>query len=289
MVENISFLNVQSPLSIGNAVNVGFRLYRSHLKLYSKLAIIAHIWVLVPIYGWAKFFTLSAVISRLAFKELLGQPESASSDLRKIEHRMWTFLVLGILGLIIPFFISVISSTILVSIFFILLHFISPLLLKDAETVGAVGAFILLTSYILIYFWITSRLLIVDLILVMGNNKNPLIAIKDSIKATKLLVNRVQGIIIISFLITLPALISVWWAVAPLVRFVSRNFLAPYIVNANVRTILVFIFLNLLIGVIVMPFWQAMKAVVYYDIRCRQEGLDLKLRTLAKNRVREDI
>nr|WP_290221056.1 hypothetical protein [Trichocoleus desertorum] len=36
--------------------------------------------------------------------------------------------------------------------------------------------------------------------------------------------------------------------------------------------------LSFVSGAIVMPFWQALKAVVYYDLRSRREGLGLKLR-----------
>ena len=31
-------------------------------------------------------------------------------------------------------------------------------------------------------------------------------------------------------------------------------------------------------GAVVLPFWQAIKAVIYYDLRSRREGLGLKLR-----------
>ena len=43
------------PLSIGNVVSAGVRLYRSHLKTYLKLALIAHLWALVPIWTHITF------------------------------------------------------------------------------------------------------------------------------------------------------------------------------------------------------------------------------------------
>jgi hypothetical protein len=36
--------------------------------------------------------------------------------------------------------------------------------------------------------------------------------------------------------------------------------------------------ISLLGGMFVMPFWQSMKAVLYYDLRSRHEGLGLQLR-----------
>ena len=35
---------------------------------------------------------------------------------------------------------------------------------------------------------------------------------------------------------------------------------------------------NLINGIILMPFWQSIKSIVYYDIICRREGFDLKIR-----------
>ncbi|MEH2455538.1 hypothetical protein [Nostoc sp.] len=33
-----------------------------------------------------------------------------------------------------------------------------------------------------------------------------------------------------------------------------------------------------LVSAVILPFWQAIKAVIYYDLRSRREGLGLKLR-----------
>ena len=36
--------------------------------------------------------------------------------------------------------------------------------------------------------------------------------------------------------------------------------------------------IGLLSNILILPFWQAVKAVIYYDLRSRQEGLGLQLR-----------
>ncbi|GFZ94066.1 hypothetical protein [Okeania sp. KiyG1] len=36
--------------------------------------------------------------------------------------------------------------------------------------------------------------------------------------------------------------------------------------------------IGLLSNVFLLPFWQAIKAVVYYDLRTRREGMGLQLR-----------
>lgn len=41
--------NLIQPLSIGNAVSAGLRLYRSHFKQYIQVALTATLWVLLPL------------------------------------------------------------------------------------------------------------------------------------------------------------------------------------------------------------------------------------------------
>jgi hypothetical protein len=36
--------------------------------------------------------------------------------------------------------------------------------------------------------------------------------------------------------------------------------------------------LGLVSGAVFLPFWQAIKAVIYYDLRSRREGLGLQMR-----------
>lgn len=38
--------------------------------------------------------------------------------------------------------------------------------------------------------------------------------------------------------------------------------------------------LALLSNSLIAPFWQTLKAVVYYDIRSRREGIDLQIRDI---------
>jgi hypothetical protein len=35
---------------------------------------------------------------------------------------------------------------------------------------------------------------------------------------------------------------------------------------------------SILSGALIMPFWQVIKAVIYYDVRARREGFGLQLR-----------
>lgn len=270
--------NLMQQLSIGNIVNLGIYLYRSHLKLYFKLALIAHLWLLVPIYGWAKFYATSALLSRLAFSELIGQPESLKAARSQINRQLWNFLITGILVVLIPltemlmvYILSIIAGLIFVSI-------LSKFGMKFNPAKPNLLFFsILVPMTIVIYLsplWFYSRLFITDLPLVIDNKISSFQTIKQSWQLTKGLRKRLLGIILISFLITLPVLILSW-------LFFDFLFGLILPINYPKNNLLVgtldLIFFSLGHGIITMPFWQSIKAVVYYEIRCRRDGLDLKL------------
>ncbi len=89
------------PLSVGNIVTTAFQLYKNRFKPYFLLALKAYFWLLVPVYGWAKFFALSALISRLVYGELVNQPETITNGTKYVNSKLWQFLVAAILlGLI---------------------------------------------------------------------------------------------------------------------------------------------------------------------------------------------
>lgn len=285
MSQNPSPHALKQQLSIGNVVTVSLNLYRSRLKLYFKLALSAHLWLLVPIYGWAKFFTIAALISRLGFDDLSGQPESLNRVRSQLNRRMWHFLITGILVVILSF-LGVLILFILFSIMGGLLYALLSSILGIPQG-GADQLFknwlytgIVLPIVIVVYLsplWFYSRFFITDLPLSIEREMSWLKAIKRSRELTKSFRKRLLVIILITFLITLPILIIVWYGFGHLLRLFSYNFLRYYIQNYSIRVTLLFIILSLVVGVIIMPFWQSVKAAVYYDIRCRRESWDLKL------------
>ena len=277
------------PLTIGNIITVGLQLYRSHLKLYLKLSLIAHLWLLIPIYGWAKFFATSALISRLAFSNLIPERESFNAAKTHTYRKLWSFLIVGILVILIPLlfsFIGVILFSIIFGLIYGIVHVVSGLSLpappnSNNPFADPVSAAIFLPLGVLIYLsplWFYSRLFITDLTLGIETNNNPFKGIKQSWKLTKGYRIRLVAIILISFSITFPVLLIIWQGLSRILSLLSYNFLRLYVAEQSIRLTLILIILSLLTGIVIMPFWQAIKAVTYYDLRCRRESLDLKIR-----------
>jgi hypothetical protein len=101
MPKNLSSSGQTDPLSVGNVVSASLRIYPDHFKSYFGLALVAYLWLLVPIYGWAKYSAISALISRLAFGEVREKPETVSDARREVNPRMWSFFGAGILTFLI--------------------------------------------------------------------------------------------------------------------------------------------------------------------------------------------
>jgi hypothetical protein len=262
------------PLSVGNVVSAGIRLYRSHLKLYFTLALRAYLWVLLPIYGWAKFSAISALISRLAFSELIDQPETVKEAESQVNPRMWRFLLAGIfVGLFV--LVALLGLSIVAGIVAAVLIAVvvgsggaNPIAIVVVVLLSIVGVIAFLGALI----WIYSRFVITELPLAIENNIDALTTISRSWELTKGYVLRIQGIVMVAFLITLPFQLFAQVVIAVLQP--SNN--TPPLLGLLLA--LFTLALSLLSGALVLPFWQAIKAVIYYDLRSRREGLGLQLR-----------
>ncbi len=266
------------PLSIGNVVSAGLRLYRSHFQTYAKLVCNAYIWLLVPIYGWAKFGAILALISRLAFGELVNQPESVTSGRSFVNSRMWQFLVLGLLtfaiyfGLIIVLLIPFVFVTLLVSAGAAFGHNSNPALF------GVVGLLIIVLVPILltVLFWVQARLFVSQIPLAIEENIDALSSISRSWDLTKGQVWRIIGVLLVGYLISLPIQLPL-----TALSYIIHLYLQPLIrenSGYSILSSLASIIISLISALLLVPFWQSIRTVVYCDLRTRREGFGLNLR-----------
>ncbi|MDM9381190.1 DUF975 domain-containing protein [Chlorogloeopsis sp. ULAP01] len=268
------------PLSIGNVVSTGFLLYRSHLKKYFLLALKAYVWLFVPIYGWAKFFALTALISRLAFAELVNQPESIPSGQRFVNSKLWQYLITMLLMLLLG-----VGIVIGIVILFLVFSILSALLVggigqqanPTAYNIFGLIAIVFMFLIIVAILWLMTRFYLVEVPLSIEDNINSTSTISRSWELTQGYVWRILSISLIGFLITIPIQIF-----TQIISFILQGIFAPLIRQEPIIFGLIFFVLTIILsfgsGAVILPFWQALKAVVYYDIRSRKEGLGLKLR-----------
>ena len=270
--KNLSSSGQTGPLSVGNVVSASLRIYRDHFKSYFGLAFVAYLWLLIPIYGWAKYSATSALISRLAFGEVREKPETVSDARRDVNPRMWSFFGAGILTFLIYIGVYV-AGTIAIAI----LAGGATAIFRQNYVVITAFTVVAVIAFLIIYIRIISRLLIVELPLAIENNIGATSAIGRSRELTKGSVGRIQWIFVVAFLISLPITL-----VVQILSLIVQSVLTAVLGAESPIFFLVYYLLILPFsfgsGALITPFWQAIKAIIYYDLRSRKEGLGLQMR-----------
>jgi hypothetical protein len=264
------------PLSVGDVVSAGVRIYRAHLTTYLTLSAFAHLWLIVPIYGWAKSAEISGRISRLAFGIITNQPESPAQAEQKTHPAMWNFFVAGLLvGLL---FYGMYIAGVIILLILVLIGSLAAVALgsepNSPTTIIMIGflALIGIIGILVVFIRVFSRLMIVEVPIAVEDYVDGVSAIQRSWMLTQGAVGRIQLIVIATFLITLIVNIPVQIVALILPSGEDAG------LTAILLSQLVLIGVSLVCNMFVMPLWQAIKAVLYYDLRARREGMGLQLR-----------
>ena len=263
------------PLSVGNVVSAGLRIYRDNFQKYFKLAFVGYLWILVPIYGWAKYAAMMGLVARLAYGEAAEQPEAVRDAQRHIKPKMWGFLVAGILvsliicGAIIPYSIIVGIVSALGGVIF-----------GRASVIGTVAMILISIAAVLFFIfgfiWLVSRLFLIELPLGVEENITATSTISRSWELTKGSVGRIQLVVFVGFLISIPIVL-----VSNIASWILQAVIGAGLQNAPGFAAIggiLYLLLTFAVGALMIPFWQAIKAVVYYDLRVRREGMGINLR-----------
>ncbi|BBC24475.1 hypothetical protein [Pseudanabaena sp. ABRG5-3] len=287
------------PLSIGNVVSTGLVLYRSNLQTYFGIALKAYLWIILPLillgvasglfvvskrYPWlllaialvllilgiAKYQTNAALVSRLAYQELIGKPESEQTARQQIDSKLWRFWWVAISVGLRLFIVYIISAIVIIMIAGVL-----GLIFGRIFTYGTGGLLISLAvglGIAIILSWYFARWMIAEVPLAVEGNLTADQSVNRSWDLTQNSALRIQGIALIAFLVTLP--ITALTNYAPQFLFASARAGSPLFWTG---TGISFIF-SLIGSILVLPLWQTIKAAIYYDLRTRREGLDIQLR-----------
>ena len=283
--------NSIAPLTIGNTINTAFRLYRDRFQTYVFFAVRAGLWSLLPlilqlilsqllyqtitpeqgsdiglrlflfpiqIFSAAKSLFNNAVISRLAFQDIIYQPETSGQAEKKVKPKMWRLwwmqVLIGLLGAAIILAISL--SLVLVSFI--------PIL-------GVL--LILLASFCLpvFFLWLSARIYIAELPLVIEDNLGSWQAIKRGWHLTKNSAWRIVGVIFIASLLIIPvyllsgalASIPFWFNSSEDWETLTEN---PLFSQQMAMFFYGLTTIFLLLNILLVPFWQSLKSVIYNHV-----------------------
>lgn len=300
------------PLSVGNVVSAGLRIYRDHFKSYFGVAILATLWSLLPflvlipvplffiyaqansssflllipiwliliLYCWAKSIMNTAIISRLVFGELANQPETVREARRILTPKMWTFLKAFLLLFLIGIGVWL-GFSLVFGIAFAIIGAVASSVQQNFVVIAILGLIGIVSFGFALSFMITisTRFFIIDMPLAVEENLTANQTLGRSWELTKGYVWRIFSILTVGVLITIPVAIIVQIVVGILQGILAVNVpTEPTDPSFVVLSSLVGYAIGLLSNVFLLPFWSAIKAVIYYDLRTRREGMGLELR-----------
>lgn len=317
MAANPNPQNLVQPLDIGNVVSAGIQLYRTHFKEYIGISLIATLWALLPflliipiilfytavqayystlglvipawfvltIYCSAKYFAGAGAIARLAFGILVNQPESVKSAKKYTSSRLWGFWNINFLMYLLYVGVYLVGLIVLLIILAAtgVLNFLAnpnPFGLATNPNpfiFAGLLTLLLVLAVLLVCIWIGCRFAVADLILAIESGLNVTQSLGRSWNLTYKSVWRIALILFIALLIIIPLQALAQILVSTFNAILAASFPrdSPTFVLLSFSTSYI---LGLVVGVLVLPLWQAIKAVIYSDLRSRREGLGLKLR-----------
>ncbi|MEL6440067.1 MAG: DUF975 domain-containing protein [Cyanobacteria bacterium J06621_8] len=304
------------PLSVGNVVSAGLRIYRDNFKKYFKLAFIGYLWFYIPafivgiaigflgvtsiqgssltglytlliilataafLYGAAKYFTYHALIARLAYSEIIEKPESIKEANRHVKGKMWSFLIAALL-VFLRFILVYIGGAILIAISIgaltALLGFGLGSILGD--TGAAIGAIISVLLSIALFIGFISYIIrlfasfsATELLLSTQNNLRASQALGKSQELTKGYLKNLIVIYVIASLVSIPI-----WGLVFILQIIPQLLQNSELASFSLALSIFQLVFNALTTALIIPFWQSIKAVIYYDLKVRREGMGLDL------------
>lgn len=303
-------------LSIGNVITTSITLYKSNFKRYFQVSLRATGWLLlivlvilvaaivggvlyaitnswligIPVviglilgslYCSAKYATDRAVICRLAYQELIDAPETVAVATQQLIPRTWGFLRLTWLISLYISLVSIVAAIVL----FIALMIVTAVIMYGLKLpvenpvvaivigLAAVGAFFLWMLVLVRYY---AYWFIAELPLAVEQTRSANTSIVRSQQLISTVVGRVILIVTLVFLMMIP--INTLGNGPSLIGQVMIS-ASTDLPTQTIGGILMIggLFLNLLSELFIMPVWQIIKAIVYYDLRNRREGGDLTI------------
>lgn len=315
MVTDKSSPDPIQPLSVGNVVSAGLKLYRSRFKDYLRIALQASAWLFLPLLGltaiavaigflaidrpalWAivvllglaaipvyifcsaKFIVQQTIIARLAFGDLTNQPETVTAARQRLTPQMWPLWAAAIIVSLILFGVSF-GFSLVIGVGSSLLLIVAGDSARFAAVVSVLINLLQLVS-LAVQFWLSARFQIFSLPIALEEGIGPIKSVERSWQLSRGNGGRIVLILLIAFLISMPLYVLL----AGVLIVGAIPFFTVSTGPANPTTVVLLLLLGILILVLLiacfilfLPLWETIRSAIYYDLRSRREGMGLELR-----------
>jgi hypothetical protein len=234
----------------------------------------------------AKALTNEALISRLAFQDLISQPESTAVAWQQVRKRTWHFwfarFMVAVILAAVSFAFSLLQNILTAIPNAMVSSSRSSSGSAAAMLVGLIALVILLVSYGF-QLWFQARFFVPELPIAVEENVTGDQSIVRAWELSKGHAVRISLVILVAGLITVPLFVIAFvpFAVtllASMASLMGRGIPDPAAMGTIFAALGLGFLLTLVFSIFTMPFWQTIKAVIYYDLRSRREGMGLELR-----------
>lgn len=223
--------------------------------------LIIPLWIVFCFYCIAKFYKNYALVSRMAYRLLINRPETLDEVAYKVSE-LWIFLWVNLLINLIFAIVQPFNNGITDAL-------TQATIDKEAFTNIAI---ILLLIQTFLYFWLIARFYLCDVILAVESTTG-INEINRSWQLTKGFSIKILLVILASFLVILPAYLIAGIPFFLFTIYLYKLGLAPTLLPENAWNPML-LTLSLVALVLVwflsIPYWQILKAVIYYDLHSRR-------------------
>jgi uncharacterized RDD family membrane protein YckC len=325
MPPQILYPELLQPLSPGNIVSAGIRLYRAHFKDYTGIGVHTILWITalliltapiaiicfivlpqavavsltillvlgMSIYCFGRYLAGGAAISRLVFKELMLEPETAKAARTFTNRRAWGFSLVSLVLFVIFFAVIVAMYLALVLTIILLLGAVGGLggiennsfewVLRLVQNPAVAIAFVLgilaiAIGFVVFWTWFTARFSLAELPYGIEPDIGAAASVGRSWTLTQTNVWHAIMVVFVAWLVSVPLN-----AVVQILSFLVQLALIGLAGSDNTVLLSIAYFvalaLSLVGSVVLLPLSQAIRGVLYFDLRNRREGLKLQLRS----------
>lgn len=288
-------------LSVGNVINAAVSLYKSNFRDFFSLALRSVGWILLAFVGiipvilvglvvnnagvtvlagvaWlglflfclAKSMNSRGVVARMAYQQLINQPESLSSASSQLANSHWKFLSLVLWLFLFMSGVGILAYMALGALAGLGIFIATQL----PNVVGYILAAIFVIAGIVAFFWIFLRFysawFVSELPIAVERCAGGLDALGRSRQLSTPFSSRILMILLVAFLIVFP--LSILASIPGFATIGQPPTSTVYIISQALNLVL-----SMLLELFLMPFWQVIKSVVYFDLRSRLEGADLRM------------
>lgn len=244
--------------------------------------------VVVGIYCGARSLLYGATISRLAFLDLRKTPETRTDAYRFVRRRMWKFFLAALwVGLILfGAYIGVMLVVMLLAVIGTVIVVaatggqLDPATSPEATIIigllTVLITFAVIISLVLVFAWLSARFFVYDTSLAIEERLEVTETVTVSWRLTRNHAFRVLAVILITYLVSLPVgfVVQVVATIAQMLLMFGTPLPEEL---AQVAGFLVGLVIGLAGNLLLLPLWQVVKSIIYYDLKTRKEGIDLKL------------